>query len=189
MSKASELLQYVNADNFEVLYRCRWSADDAESVVPQLVALLDEASEDVVCEALRAIFRIGPAAFAAMPKVAALIASSDSMVAELAVGTLGRVCLDQPGVAIDHLSAAAERPELQKTALYALINFGPHARTATAAFVSAYQSSDAVVRRFAVRGLIACGADDAAAVAVLERAKTDRSKDVRKAAGKRSPST
>lgn len=191
MTRASDILEEVNANNREVLYRCRWSESDAKAVVPQLEQLLTHDDTTIVAASLRALSCVATGAFTSSATVARLLVHPDLVVRELAVHTLGRVCLDQPESAVALLAQAAAKSGVhqhigvQKAALTALINFGSAAADATDVLCDSYESSDAVVRRLAVRGLIAVDAVSPRSEEVLRRAASDTNGRVRKAARRR----
>jgi HEAT repeat protein len=182
MEAPALLLTEVNANNREVLYRCRWSEETASDIVPKLVALLTHDTPTVVAESLRALHCIGPRAVTAAAPIERLLEHPDPNVSHLAVSTLGRVCLEDPGVATQPLIEAANRPALLEVVLLALIDFGPAGAMASPLFVRAFDSRSAKTRRLAVRALRASQASDPASIQVLERARVDSNAEVRKAA-------
>lgn len=185
MEDSSALLRRLSENNHQLLYRCRRSAADAEAIVPALVELLSAPSDAVVAEALRALHRIGPAAVAAAEAVVGLLSHSDWIVRANAVSTLGLICLERPGLAVDHLAGAADHPDLLRPVLFALIEFREHALPAVQVYCRAYRHREASIRRLAIRGLIAAKAQDPASLEVLRLADADPSKEVRAAAARR----
>ena len=182
---AAAFLKQVNANNREVLFRCRWSEEAASEVVPKLIALLAHRTPTVVSETLLALHCIGPHAVGAAATIERLIEHHDAIVSQLAVSTLGHVSLENPELAIAPLIEAATRPALVEPVLFALINFGPAAAIASPLFVRAFESRSAKTRRLAVRALRASQATDPVAKKVLERARVDSNAEVRKAAARR----
>lgn len=185
MKAPASLLKEVNANNREVLYRCRWSEETASEVVPKLVLLLTHDTPAVVSESLRALHCIGSSAIGAAAPVERLLEHSDPLVSHLAVSTLGRVALENPELAIAPLIEAANRPALLEPVLFALINFGTAAAIASPLFVRAFDSRSAKTRRLAVRALRASQATDPDSIQVLERARLDSNGEVRKAAARK----
>jgi HEAT repeat protein len=177
-----EFLDRVNARDFEALYRCRWSPEAARETVATLAELLADPDARIVAEALRALARIGPNALPALSAISSVSAHADPIVRNLVVYTLGRVCLESPSEAIPALIQAAEQVDLLEPALFALIDFGTAAASAAPLFCRTYASPKAKLRRLAIRGLLACGATDPESLAVLMKAKTDASAEVRKLA-------
>jgi HEAT repeat protein len=179
-----EFLDRINARDFQALYRCRWSPEAARETVATLATLLADPDARIVAEALRALARIGPNALPALSAISGVSAHADRIVRSLMVSTLASVCLERPSEAIPSLIQAAEQADLLESALFALINFGPAAAPAAALFRRTYASRTAKLRRLAIRGLFACGATDAETLAVLVKAKTDASAEVRKLASR-----
>jgi hypothetical protein len=184
MEAPALLLTEVNANNREILYRCRWSEEAASDIVPKLVALLTHDKPTVVAESLRALHCIGPRAVRAAAAIARLLEYPDPIMVHLAVSTLGRVCLEDPGLAIQPLIEAGNRPTLLDVVLFALIDFGPAGAIASPLFVRAFDSRSAKTRRLAVRAIRASQATDPASIQVLERARVDSNAEVRKAAAR-----
>jgi hypothetical protein len=180
MTTPKEILDRLNARNFEALYRCRWSSEAARETVSTLVELLADPDARIVAEALRALARIGPNALPTLSAITGVCEHADPIVRNLVVTTLGRVCLERPSDAIPTLLQAAEQEALLEPALFALINFGLAAAPAAPLFRCTYASPKAKRRRLAIRGLLACGATDAESIAVLVKAKTDASAEVRR---------
>jgi hypothetical protein len=182
-----EMLDRLNARDFEALYRCRWSPEAAQETVATLAGFLTDPDARVVAESLRALHRIGPNALPALAAVAAASAHPDPIVRGLVVATLGRLCLESPSEAIPALVQAAEQEELLEPALMALIDFETAAAEAAPLFCRTYASPKAKLRRLAVRGLLACGAADAESLGVLAQAKADASAEVRKVVARNAP--
>ena len=144
---AHELLERLSADNHALLYRCRWSQERADDVVPQLTRLLSHRNASIHQEALRALHRIGPAAVAAAPAIARLTQHADLLTRRCAVGALGSVALEDPSVAIQHLIAAIGDGQTVVDALHSIIPLGSGAAEALPAVIQAYGSPKARIRR------------------------------------------
>ncbi|XZE36067.1 HEAT repeat domain-containing protein [Pirellulaceae bacterium SH501] len=116
------ILDRLNADNWAVLYRCRWSKLEAEQVVPQLETLLDSEDRKIRDDALRALFHIGTPAVSAASRVASLIESQEPITRQLAVLTLGQIAFKVPDLCVEPLASfLSEVPELA----WRLSRFGP----------------------------------------------------------------
>ncbi len=185
MSAAEQaILDRVNADNWAVLYRCRWSKPDAEHVVPDLAQLLESESPQITQEALRALFRIGTPAVSAAPHVARLTRSLDHMTKHLAVLTLGQIAHTNPGLCVEPLASALNDPICCRDALRALAFIGLEANRALDRVKPLISDPDTKVRKAAVVTAAAINVSDPDVIKLLRRASADRSKVVREAAGK-----
>lgn len=178
------IIDEVNADNWAMLYRCRWSRPDADRVVPQLAKLLDSTAPQIRHESLRALFRIGTPAAPAARRVAELTRSKDSMTKRLAVLTLGQIAHTQPNVCVDPLASTLNDPECCRDALRALAFIGSEAKTAINQVKQLFDSADAKVRKAAVVAAAEIDASNPEIITLLQKATTDRSKIVRDAASK-----
>jgi HEAT repeat protein len=185
LATPEDILDRVNADNFAVLYRCRWRPEVAEEIAPQLAELLTHFDSRIVAESLRALHRIGPAAFSSKSAVHLSLSHSDLIVRKLAVSALAAICLERPNDAIPGIVIAADDSELLETCLMALINFGSAAASAAPLFCRCYKNRNSKIRRLAVRALRACGATDDESVEVMLTALHDSSNDVRRAAARK----
>lgn len=181
---ANAALDTIEADNCAVLYKARWDAATAIEVVPKLAALLDSDDRDTLLRALRALVIIGPPACDAAPKIARLLHSSDIWVFQAAAIALARASLKNPQYAIKPLVDVANVSGGEKHVMHALIDLGEAAKSASAVFVRAFESRAASMRRLALRGLVAIGADEVTLAAALGRAANDKSKEVREYARK-----
>jgi HEAT repeat protein len=178
------ILDHVNADNWAVLYLCRWSKPDAERVVSQLVGLLDSGDSQITQEALRALFRIGTPAALAAPHAAKLIRSPETMTKHLAVMTLGQIAHKSPDLCVEPLASALNDPTCCRDALRALTFIGPEAEGALDRIKPLFSDSDAKVRKAAVVAAAAINVTDPEIIELLRHALGDRSRIVREAAGK-----
>lgn len=183
MNQPSQYLDSVEMHNNAVLYECRWNPHTAAEVVPQLIATLRHSDRWVLIRALNALHRIGLPAEAATTSVIPLIFHADEVVARAATITTAAVGRNKPLESLPALISASSQPELLKEVMHALIAFASKARDGTKVFTSALSHSDYRVRRLAIRGLEAI-ADDATLRQALERALSDRSKEVREYAQK-----
>jgi predicted transcriptional regulator of viral defense system len=92
--------------------------------------------------------------------------------------------LKHPQYAVKPLVDAANVPGGEKHVMHALIDLGEAASSASAVFVRALESPAASMRRLALRGLVAIGADAETLAVALNRAADDKSKEVREYARK-----
>ncbi len=185
MSAAEQaILDRVNADNWAVLYRCRWSKPDAELVVPELTELLESETAEIKQEALRALFRIGAPAVSAAPQVAGLTQSPEPMTKHLAVLTLGQIAHTHPDLCVEPLASTLNDPICCRIALGTLAFIGSAANGALDRVKPLLSHSDAKVRKAAVVTAAAIHVSDPEIVELLRHASADRSKIVREAAGK-----
>ena len=177
-------LDEVNADNWAMLYRCRWSQPDAERVVPQLEQLLDSTAPLVRHESLRALFRIGTPAAAAARRVAELTRSKDLMTKRLAVLALGHIAHTIPEVCVEPLASTLSDSDCCLDALRALAFMGGRAKAAINQVKPLFGDSNAKVRKVAVMAASQIDASDPEVKGLLQKATTDRSVIVRDAANK-----
>ena len=178
-SEAVAFLNAVEADYRAACYKARWDDTAAAEIVPKLTALLDSNDRDTLLRSLGAFVTIGPLACDAAPKIAELLPSSEPCVFQAAAIALARVSLRKPSPAIQPLVEAADVPGNEKYAMLALIEFGNAAKSAAPVFVRSFVNSSASIRRLALRGLAAVGADDAVLSEMLQQAASDKSKEVR----------
>lgn len=179
---AKDVLNQFEADMFADLYKSRWDAGYAASVVPPLIECLEVSDVTVLHRSLSALFRIGPEAQTAIDAVITFVFHADPIIADLAIHTLGRISLKCPERAVPTLMHVATGPVTQKSALFSLIGFGHGALSAVSTFVEASKSHDSRIRRLALRGLKEIGADAGIAKAVASEALKDRNSEVRAAA-------
>jgi HEAT repeat protein len=185
MSDAARILDVLEANYRDALYRARWDEAAAAEVVPQLVALLDSDDRSILLRTLAAIATIGPLSHDAAPRITRLLrSSSEPWVLSAAAHALGRVSLRKPDPAVKPLIEVADVPGVEKDAMFALIGLGQAAQSAAPVFVRAFQNPCARVRRLALRGLYEIGSTSAVAEAVFRRAGQDKSKAVRDYAAK-----
>jgi HEAT repeat protein len=185
---AREVLDRLEADTFAELYKSRWDAAHAETVVPALISCLKVSDTAVLHRALSALARIGPEAQQAIDAVIRLMFHADPLIADAAIHALGRISLKCPERAVAPLVHAASKPATQKPALFALIGFGRNANSTASAFATAFASRDARIRRLALRGLKEIGADASIAEPIVALALKDTNAEVRAAAKKLSVS-
>ncbi len=178
------ILDRVNADNWAVLYRCRWSRLDAEREVPQITDLLESSDFLIVNEALRALFRIGTPAASAAPVVAKLTRSKHPITKQLAVLTLGQIAHEIPTVCVETLALVLDDPLCCRNALRSLAFIGPDAIGALKYVLPLFTNSDANIRKAAVEAAAAIDAEKPEIAEMIRKATTDRSKIVREAASK-----
>jgi len=178
------ILDRVNADNWAVLYRCRWSNPDAEREVPQIAGLLESDDFLITNEALRALFRIGTPAASAAPVVAKLTRSKHAMTKQLAVLTLGQIAHEFPEVCVEPLALALDDPLCCRDALRSLAFIGPDAIGGLKYVLPLLTNSDAKIRKDAVKAASAIDAEQPEVAEMIRKATTDRSKIVREAASK-----
>lgn len=176
------ILDGVNANHHAALYRCRWSAPDAQVVVPQLVSLLTSGSPEIVDDALRALFLIGTPAESAAPGVAALLGSSRPITKSMAVLALGQIAHRRPELCVGPLTATLTDESCCRNALRILAYIGAPAKCALEEVLRLYSKRDAKIRKAVVLTAVAIGAECGEVVVLLKTASSDRSKIVRDAA-------
>lgn len=181
-NEADHVLAKLEADKFSELYRSRWDRTHAATVVPLLLSCLEVEDVSVLRRSLSALHRIGPEAQDAIDVVIRLMSHQDRLISENAILTLSTISLRCPERAIGPLTQMASRAGFQKPALFSLIGLGTGAVSATEVFISAFESSDARIRRLALRGLTEIGADATSVQAILSRALIDHNGQVRAAA-------
>lgn len=177
-----DVLDRVNANNWALLYRCRWSKADAELVVPELSKLLESENTEITQEALRALFRIGTPAVLATSQVAALARSPEPMTRQLAVQTLGQIAHKNPSLCVEPLASALNDPLCCRDALRALAFIGSEANSALDRVKPLFSDSDAKVRKAAIVTAAAINISDSEVFDLIRHALVDRSKVVREAA-------
>ena len=178
------ILKRVNADNWAALYRCRWSASDAQELVPQLQKLLESDDPLIINEALRALFRIGTPAVSAAPEVAFLTRSQDPLTKQLAVLTLGQIAHSVPSLCVESLAAALADPLCCRDAMRSLAFIGPKAIGAIDRVLNRFSDPDSKIRKGALVTATAIDAEHPAVAELINDALSDRSKIVRDAAAK-----
>lgn len=176
------ILDRVNADNWAILYRCRWSKPDAEREVPQLADLLESGDPQIANEALRALFRIGTPAELAAPGVVKLIGSQDPITKQLAVLTLGQIAHKVPALCVEPLATVLTDTLCCRDAMRALAFMGPEAIGALDRVLHLFRNPDAKIRKGVVVTAAAIDATHPNVVELLRNASADRSKIVREAA-------
>lgn len=178
------ILDRLNANNWAVLYRCRSSESDAQQVVPQLETLLDSDDSQITNEALRALFRIGPAAVSTAAKVTKLISSQEPMTKQLAVLTLGQIAHKVPSLCVEPLKSVLPDPLCCRDAMRTLAFIGPEASGALEQVIQRFSDPDAKVRKAAVVTAVAIDATHPGVLQLISNASSDRSNVVREAAAK-----
>lgn len=176
-------LAFLEADDRAVLYEARWNDEKAKTVVPRLIRLLDREDRDCRLRTLRGLVTVGRSSELAIQKVARLLQSVDDLVFHAAAITLSVVAADSPGPAVESLIKAA-MPGREKPVMFALVNLGHAAKAATALFERGLSAPSAQMRRLALRGLAAVGADEETMHSALNAALRDKSKEVRSYAKK-----
>lgn len=189
LPNASDTLDSLEADNWRLLYECRWSPERRAEVVPALIGLIEDDNLSTCQRAMRAAARIGAcdtrgALNEFVAPVAKLLEHDDELARQVAAGTLCAIGADNPAIAVPALVHAARREELLVPAMQALIEMGDLAKGAASLFVAKANHRHAKVRRLAVRGLIAIGVPESVAIPVLQSALKDRNSAVRGAAAK-----
>lgn len=184
IESASEFIAEVMADNRAVLYRCRWSNDDARRVVPRLTRILSDKDPAVVDEALRSLITIGTPAVAAASSVIPLIYSEFPITRSLATLALGQIAHKEPNLCVGPLTAALDYDECRHDALRTLKFLGQAARSSLKVVTSYYDSPDAKTRKLVAVTAIAIDAGSAITQQLAARAASDRSEAVRTAVQK-----
>lgn len=183
-SEVATFLDAVEADYRAVCYKARWDEAAAAEIVPKLTAILDSDDRDTLLRALGAFVTIGPLACDAVPKIARLLRSPELWVFQAAAIALARVSLKKPSPAIHPLIEAADIPGHEEYVMQALIILENAAKSAAPVFVRSFKNRSAKIRRLALRGLVAIGADDSVLSEILRQAANDKSKEVRDYASK-----
>jgi len=181
---AQAILDRVNANNWAVLYRSRWSPHDEERVVPQRAKLLESENCQIINEALGALFVIGTHAASAAPRVAKLIRSQDQATKRLAVLTLGQIAHKRPALCVEPLASTLSDPLCCRDAMRSLAYIGSKANGALERVKQLFSDPDAKVRKAAVVTATAISVDPLDIMKLLRKASADRSKIVREAARK-----
>jgi len=185
---ASETLDRLEADDFALLFECRWSKKRRDEVLPILTRLARHRDRDIRHRAMWAVHRIGHcfrkgAMKATVPEITRNMQDKNLLTRKIATGTLIAVGGDNPAVAVPALVEAAKENELLVPAMQALIGIGVRARKATPVFQEAATHSQAKIRCLAIRGL-GDVATLSEATPTLELAMNDRSQQVRDLAAK-----
>lgn len=179
-----EILDRFNADNWAVLYRCRWSKPEAAQVVPQLEKLLESEDRLIVDEALRGLFRIGTPAVSAAPRVALLIQAQEPITKHLAVLTLGQIAHKVPSLCVEALASVLSDPMCCRDAMRALAFMGRNALAAIERVQERFNDRDAKVRKAALVTATAIDSTHPRTIELIGKGLKDRSKVVREAANK-----
>lgn len=183
-TRASEFIAEVTANNRDLLYRCRWSKEDAQRVVPKLTAVLSDADPTIVQEALRSLFTIGTPAASAAPAVAPLVEAHEPMTRSLAVLALGQIAHKEPERCVGPITAALKDQRCRQNALRILAFLGSRAKSSLSEVISCYASPDAKTRKLAVKAALAINKQDPATQALILKGTKDRSTAVRTALAK-----
>lgn len=178
------ILDRLNADNWAVLYRCRWSKPEAEQVVPQLEKLLDSEDCQIVDEALRGLFRIGTPAVSAASRVASLIQSQEPITRQLAVLTLGQIAHKVPGLCVEPLASVLSDPLCCRDAMRSLAFIGRNALAVIERVHQRFDDRDAKIRKAALVTATAIDCTHPGTINLIDKALKDPSKVVRDAANK-----
>jgi hypothetical protein len=178
------ILDRLNADNWAVLYRCRWSKPESEQVVPQLEKLLDSEDRRIVDEALRGLFRIGTPAVSAAARVMSLIPSREPITRRLAVQTLGAIAHKVPDICVEPLASVLSDPLCCQDAMQSLAFIGRNALAAIERVHQCFDDKDAKIRKAVLLTATAIDSMHPGTIELIDKAATDRSKVVRDAAAK-----
>jgi HEAT repeat protein len=184
LSNASKTLDSLEADNWRLLYDCRWSPERRTELVPVLCHLLKDSDLGICKRAISAVGRIGHcnrrgALKKLIPAIAQFLDHDDELTRRMAVGTLIAVGADNPKIAVPALVRAAQREELLIPAMQALIEIGKPAKASTPLFVEKANHHQCKIRLLAIRGLDVVDASKSEAFPLLERALKDRCAEVR----------
>jgi HEAT repeat protein len=186
-SKKHDVLAFLatcEADYRAVLYKARWDEAAAAVVVPPLIETLHIDDQETQQRALAAFATIGPIAWQAAPHIIPFLFSTEAMLYQTAAHALYCVSLKKPEPAIQPLIEMAAIEGREKFAMHALIELGPAAKAAIPFFIRAFDDSTVYMRRLALRGLKEIGAKGQELNEILQRAATDRSKEIREYAAK-----
>lgn len=178
------ILDRVNANQRHELYRCRWSAPDAERLVPQLAQLLESSDVQIVDQTLHAIFLIGTPAIATAERVAKLTQSLSPTTQRLAILTLGQIAHPVPALCVEPLASVINNPLWCRDVLRVLAFIGPQAETALDRVFLLFKDANAKVRKAALETAASIKPDHPDVMNMLQIAFNDRSKIVRDAAAK-----
>jgi hypothetical protein len=180
----ADIIAEVKANNRALLYRCRWCADDASRIVPELVKVLSNRDPDIVDEALRSLFTIGTPAVAAAASVSQLISSERPITRQLATLTLGQIAHKDPSFCIGPITGALVHKECLHDALRILSFIGSAAKGALPQVVPFCESADARTRKLAILAAMSIAGESELAQRIASKARTDPSKIVRLAVEK-----
>jgi HEAT repeat protein len=184
MRSAPDIIAEANANNQELLYRCRWSPVDAERVVPELLQVLSDGDSELVDEALRSLFTIGVPARSAALRVIQLMQGGRPLTRQLATLTLGQIAHQDPNICIAPLVGALAYEECRHDALRILTFMGSASRCALPEVVPYCESPDAKTRRLAILAVMSMDEGSEIVQTIIARARADRSKAVRSAVDK-----
>jgi HEAT repeat protein len=178
------ILDRLNADNWAILYRCRWSMPEAEQVVPQLIELLGSEDHRIIDEALRGLFRIGTPAISAALRVTSLIRSERPITRQLAVMTLGHIAHTVPSLCVEPLASVLTDPLCCRDAMRSLAFIGRNAEAAIDRVQQRFSDRDAKIRKAALLTAVTIDSKYPGTIELVGKASLDRSKEVRDAAAR-----
>jgi HEAT repeat protein len=180
------LAEALKQDRFrpQLLQVLRQIGADASAATPALVALIDDANEDVAKSAVLTLAAIGPGARAAVSPLVKALGNEDRPDRHAIVYALGRI----------GRGAAEAKPVLEKLltnpnqdlaliSAWAMTKIAPaSAAPAVPVLISGLTASEVIMRRGAAEALGEMGRAARTAATALERATKDSDKSVRDAA-------
>jgi HEAT repeat protein len=179
MSDDVAFLEKCEGNTRAILYKARWDETTVAEIVPRLINVIRSNDAELQRRALAAFVTIGAPAWQAAPHIIPLLQSENTLVFQTAAHALYRVSRNKPELAIQPLIAMAEIAGREKFAMQALIELGTSAKSAIPIFIRAFDDSTVYMRRLALRGLKEIGAKGQELNEILQRAATDRSKEIR----------
>ena len=187
MSDATAILDSLESDMWQSLYRCRHDREHRESMIPVLAGLLRNSDSVIKQRAMRAVAKIGHCdTVGALAELVPLLCSGlqheDELTRRTALGALHVVGRDNPDVAVPALVDACDDERLLDASLLALIEIGDAARSAAACFRRFASHRSGKIRRLVMRGLGGIRADDAESLAILNSGASDANRRVREMA-------
>jgi HEAT repeat protein len=183
-TEADSILTQYESNHFADLYKSRWDAEYASTVVPNLIKCLEVDDKAILMRTLSALHRIGPEAHSAGLFVCPFLEHPDILVRRTSIYALTGVWYRKGHKAVAPLVRVANDPGMLKDVMFGLLAIGVAAKPAKKIFVAAFDSRDGKIRRLALRGLGEIGAEGKDVMEVLERAKDDKNSEVRSKAVK-----
>jgi len=188
--KPNEILDALEADDWDALYRCRHDPVHREATLETLSVLLQNPRPAIRHRAMNALGRIRgafdtPNALASLvPTVCNYASSDDLLTRQIAVGVLHCIGKHNLSASVPTLIAATSDASLLDSALLALVDIADATSDVIRCFHTFVANPKAKIRRIAIRGLAAVNANDPHSLSLIRDALADRSKVVRDVAEK-----
>jgi len=183
MINEDKILDEIESDNRALLYKARWNDETAGEVVPQIIDLLSSSNRETLRRSLTALVTIGPYARNALDAALPHLQSEDLVISHNAVIAISCIALHDSEAAIQPLRDAY-REGLEKPVLNALLCFKSNARSTADIFAQAFAHHSLKMRLLALRGLKAIDAPAEILQPILNKAASDRSREVQEYARK-----